>query len=46
MMIASVYVFKRYRQEKTSNMMNSMDNDGYDIMPNMNNREMTVQNSD
>jgi hypothetical protein len=37
MMIASVYVFRRYKQEKNI-MMKNIDNDGYNIMGNS--REM------
>ena len=34
----SIYIFRRYRQEKLARMM-GLDEDGYDIMPG-NNREM------
>jgi len=36
MMLGSVYVFKRYRQDKMSMMMGSIDSDCYSIMPNPN----------
>ena len=36
MILGSVYVFRRYRQDKMSMMMGSIDSDGYNIMPNPN----------
>jgi len=44
MIVASIYIFRRYRQEKIS-MMCGIGEDGYTIMPNNNSNNTTNYNS-